>query len=85
LRFFGDYKAQYVDTDLVKKYISERLEQGVANATINRELAAVKRMFNLAIQGAKIFRKPYIPMLQENNVRKGFFEHRLHSAARCLA
>jgi integrase len=27
------------------------------------------------LQAEKIYRKPYIPMLQENNVRKGFFEH----------
>ncbi len=75
LAFFGDYKAYHVGTDLVKKYISARLEEGAANATINRELAALKRMFNLGIQAEQIYRKPYIPMLQENNVRKGFFEH----------
>ena len=75
LAFFGDYKAYHVGTDLVNKYISARLEQGAANATINRELAALKRMFNLGIQAEQIYRKPYIPMLQENNVRKGFFEH----------
>jgi integrase len=32
-------------------------------------------MFNLGIQAEKIFHKPYIAMLKENNVRKGFFEH----------
>ena len=31
-------------------------------------------MFNLGIQAEKIHRKPYIPMLKENNVRTGFFE-----------
>jgi len=31
-------------------------------------------MFNLGIQAEKIFRKPYVPMLQEHNVRQGFFE-----------
>jgi hypothetical protein len=34
-----------------------------------------QRIHNLGIQAEKIYRKPYIPMLAENNVRKGFFEH----------
>lgn len=75
LPFFGDYKAHDVGTDLVKKYICLRQEEKAANATINRELSALKRLLNLGIQGEKIHRKPHIPMLQEDNVRTGFFEH----------
>jgi len=75
LPFFGDYRAHSIGTDLVRKYVSCRLEESAANATINRELAALKRMFNLGLQAEKIYRKPHIPMLQENNVRSGFFEH----------
>ena len=47
---------------------------GVSNAEINRELTALKRMFNLAIQAGKLIQKPHIPSLKENNVRVGFFE-----------
>jgi integrase len=75
MAYFGDYKAHSLGTDCVKSYIAKRLEAGAANATINRELAALKRMFNLGIQAEKIHRKPYIPMLKENNVRTDFFEH----------
>ena len=32
-------------------------------------------MYNLGLQSETIYRKPYIPMLKENNARKGFFEH----------
>ena len=37
----------------------------------------MKRIFNLAARQTppKVDRVPYIPMLRENNVRKGFFEH----------
>ena len=46
----------------------------MSNAEINRELAALKRAFSLAVKDGKLMVKPYIPMLKENNVRKGFFE-----------
>jgi hypothetical protein len=32
---------------------------GVSNAEINRELTALKRMFNLAIQAGKLLQRPH--------------------------
>lgn len=46
----------------------------ISNASINRELAALKRMFSLAVQAGKLSWKPYIPTLQENNARQGFLD-----------
>jgi len=74
---FDGMRVTKIDTSKVLKYIETRQEQGAANASINRELAALKAMFNLAAKQTppKVGQVPYIPMLEENNVRKGFFEH----------
>lgn len=74
--FFGGMRAVDTTTDKVRIYVKERQEAGYANAQINRELAALTWMFNLAVQQTppKVTHKPYIPMLQERNVRSGFFE-----------
>jgi integrase len=49
---------------------------------IKRELAALKRMFSLAIQARKLVTRPYTPMLRENNGRAGFFDREQFEAVR---
>ena len=39
-------------------------------------------MFTLAIQAGKLLQRPHIPMLAEDNVRKGFFERAQFDAVR---
>ena len=75
LPVLGHIKAHELGTDIIKQYVGRRQEEKASNASINREMAALKRMFSLGIQAQKIYRKPYVPMLAGNNVRKGFFEH----------
>jgi integrase len=72
--FFGHLRAVQVDTDLINKYIDSRQSDGAEDATINRELSAIKRMFTLGIRGKKVLGTPYVPRLAERNVRKGFVE-----------
>src|SRR5215813_1426001 len=72
--FFGHQRAQQIKTTDIHAYIAQRQAEGALNGTITLELAALKRMFALALQSEKITRKPHIPTLEVNNVRQGFFE-----------
>lgn len=75
-QFFEGMKAMDIITPKIQAYIEERLDTGAANASINRELAALKRMLNLGASQTPplLDRVPKVPKLKENNVRKGFFE-----------
>jgi len=83
-RFFEGARVVQITSPGIQYYTEQRLEEGAANATINRELAALKRMFNLGAQQTppKVDRVPHIPMLKENNVREGFFEQAEYEALR---
>lgn len=68
----GHRRAQDLTAAEVREYIARRQEEEAENATINRDLAALKRALNLGIKDEKILRRPYVPMLAEHNVRTGF-------------
>ena len=71
---FGGTKAIDITTTSVERYKTLRLKDGSAPATVNRELASLKRMFRLGLRQDMVATMPYISMLAEHNVRKGFFE-----------
>lgn len=72
---FALMRAVDITTDRVRAYVTARQEAGASNASINRELAALKRMFTLAVQAGRLATRPHIPMLAEENARQGFLDH----------
>ena len=74
LPIFGPRKLVDISTQEIRAYSTARLDAGAAAASVNRELAILKRTFTLAVQAGRAAQKPHIPMLAEHNVRQGFFE-----------
>jgi len=70
----GGMRALAITTARIKEYSQEREAEGAANATINLELAALGKMFSLAVQTERLLRRPHIEKLKVSNARKGFFE-----------
>ncbi len=76
LQAFGGVLAANLTSDAVERYKHRRLKEGAAPATVNRELAVLRRMLNFGHRATppKVKIVPYIALLKENNVRKGFVE-----------
>jgi integrase len=73
---FGGMRAVDVamNGDCLSRYVDKRQQEGAKNGTINRELAAFKRMFSLGIKDKKVRQMPDYPHLEEHGVRRGFVE-----------
>ena len=74
LRYFAGRSAAAVTGADVVRYADLRLKEGSAPATVNRELAALRRAYRLAILQGLLLTAPPIRTLRENNVRTGFLE-----------
>jgi site-specific recombinase XerD len=57
-RFFEGVKLDQIDCDLIARYVSSRQNEQAASATINRELAVLRRAFKLAQLAGKVMSRP---------------------------
>lgn len=71
-RFRGK-RLRDIDEGDVRDYMAARIKAGAKPATVNREAAIIKRAFRLTASKTKL-RPPSISMLEERNIRTGFFE-----------
>jgi len=69
---FGPDKAVDVTPSRIQAYVTQRRHAGVARATVNRELAALRRAFTLAREDGKITAVPHVRLMAEHNARQGF-------------
>ncbi len=73
-KYFGGVRALAVTGDRLNAYVGFCRGQGLANGTINRDLAALRRAFNLALRAGKLQKAPCFPHLKESAPRSGFVE-----------
>jgi integrase len=80
--FFGACQAIDITPDRVSAYIRSRLDRTppAKPATIQNELAALKRMFTLGHRAGKVPTRPPFPSIKVRNTRSGFFEEAQLSA-----
>ncbi len=66
--FFKELPIHLITPDMVETYRNKRKEESAAGASVNRELACLKRLFNIAIRDGKIRKNPVkgVKFLQEN-------------------
>jgi integrase len=70
---FSGLPVEAIAEDRITAYVAKRRETA-AVATVNRELAALRRALRLASWAGKLTRVPRVKALAERNARQGFFE-----------
>jgi integrase len=60
--------------DRINRYTQERLGDGLAPGTVNRNLAILRRALRLGHRAGKVAAVPPISLLREQNARQGFIE-----------
>ena len=81
-KFFAGYRVAAISPSTIRVFVESRQKGTAANATINRELATLRRMLRLAYKEGKLLRLPVFEMLKERAPREGFFERDQYEAVR---
>ncbi len=77
---FAGWRADAITTDAVRQFEADRLAAGAARGTVNLALAALRRMFTLAIEAGRVASRPVIKTPNPKNTRAGFFEPKMLAA-----
>ena len=69
-------RAVDVNSQQLTQYVDQRQAEGAANATVNRELALLKRAFSLGFKASpkKVTQIAPFSHLKEANARRGFLK-----------
>jgi integrase len=84
--YFGRLRASSVKVPTITGYMRQRKEEKAALASVNRELAMLRRAFKLGVSNGKVG-AAHVPdftglFQKEKNARQGFWEHREYETFR---
>ena len=71
-KFFAGWKVADMTVDSITAFKNKSLAAGANGSTINRSLALLSRMLNLAVERGKLQVLPYIPRCAEGEPRQGY-------------
>jgi integrase len=71
-RYFANDKALAITTPRLRDFVAHQQREGVAAASIHRQLEAVRRAFRLAADSNVVTFTPAIPSISVKNARQGF-------------
>jgi integrase len=82
--FFGGLIAPSITTAILKQYTGKRVREDAAEATINKELAYVRRSMKLGARQDPplVLRVPAFDMFRIDNAREGVMSHEQYRAIR---
>lgn len=81
-RTFDGDRAVDITGPRLRAFAEARLTDGASAATVNRDLAVLRRMFTLAVQAERLQTRPHFPALKEAEPRRDFFEAAEYAALR---
>jgi len=56
--YFGNYVLSKITTEMIEEYKAKRLEDGLKNSSVNRELSCLRKIFNLALDWSYLSESP---------------------------
>jgi integrase len=71
---FAHLRVDLVNSALIEGYKKQRRNEGAALATVQRELATLRRMFRYGLQTGTVHNVPHFGLVKENNVRRGYVD-----------
>ncbi len=76
---FAHLPVDLVTAERIEAYKKQRRTEGSALATVQRELATLRRAYRYGKQCGVVHNIPHFGLVKENNVRKGFVEETIYA------